>query len=130
MAFLSRRDEDHHDNKRSPQLLSQHWSRDALDDRGPGLLRGGGLDASDERGPGLLRGGGEDLRARGYTNSDDEDVEVELTLDMEMSNIASKDMDFQDALIDFKDAVACDVAHAVSGRRDKVHVLGIHAGNE
>ena len=76
---------------------------------------------------GLLRGG-EDVRASGFMNSEDEDVEVELTLDMEMANIASKDVDFQDALIDFKDAVACDVAHAVSGRRDKVHVLSIHAG--
>jgi hypothetical protein len=44
---------------------------------------------------------------------------------MEMAQIAAKNVDFQDALIDFKEAVACDVAHAVAGRRDKVHVLGI-----
>ena len=50
---------------------------------------------------------------------------MELTLNMEMAQIAAKNVDFQDALIDFKDAVACDVAHAISGRRDKVHVLGI-----
>jgi hypothetical protein len=34
-----------------------------------------------------------------------------------------------DALLGFKDTVACDVAHAVAGRRDKVQVLGLRAGS-
>ena len=61
------------------------------------------------------------------------DVMLELALDMEFSDIKSHGTDtgisFEDAILDFKEAVACDVAHAVSGRRDRVHVTGLRAGS-
>ena len=72
-------------------------------------------------------------RFKSDASTADVDVELELVLDMEIDDIrtlgAEVGVSFDDALDDFRDAISCDVAHAVGGRRDKVHVLGLRAGS-
>jgi len=59
---------------------------------------------------------------RSAANAANENVNMDLVLDMDMADI----LGFEST---FKEAVVQDVADAVGGRRDKVHVLALEAGS-